>query len=223
VALCTTLSGVTFQRASLWATTVSLMGDAAEKNPGSVRVVGNFAHSLASAGRRGEARVEFARAMRNRGRPSQLAAVARNWAGMEFEAGDPAAALTITDLGIARDPRSYELHAIRTQVLLALFRNREALDAAWVAMQLDSSQPMTPTVFGIALRANGRASEALTQFEAALRVDPTYGAALTYRFLVLADLGRRAEACGAWRTALAAGGTTLEAQAKAAALGCGGR
>lgn len=206
VAACAALGVAQHARATVWSTQLGLWRDAAEKDPQGQRAATNFAMALHQAGRPAEAIAAFQRAQALARTPRQLADVARNLSALYLEAGDPAASLSVLEVGLAADRHDFELRTALAHTLRQLGRLDEARAEGLRAVSLAPGNPDALDALGLVQLEQGEVEAALAQFRRAIAIDPATLAYQENALVALERLGRRAEGCAAWAAIRAGGG-----------------
>jgi TolB-like protein len=106
-------------------------------------------------------------------------------------------ALELYDRSLSLNPNSAQAHALRGWTLATAGRSDEAMASLLHALQLSPLDPeafFTMAGMGCAYMMTGRFEEALDWTRRALRERPTFGPALRFHAICLAELGRIEEA-----------------------------
>ena len=210
-------------RARIWSSAEALWREAATASPDSTRAWTNLALELQRRGNRAGAEESYRRAWTVVRQPRRVVALARNHSGLLVETGRAAEALEVLDRGLAVAPGDAGLRANRAAALGQMGRKVEALEEARRAAAASPGDPLMRNVHGQALAVNGDWAAALAEFRAAEALDPGVPGYPISAAISLAGLGRREEACAAFRGAAAryrARPLPLDATAHAARLGC---
>ena len=116
---------------------------------------------------------------------------------------DYVAALAACDAAVAAEPGLAAAHAERAESLIALIRDRDAIDAATAAVSLEPNEPGGHLVLARAMAADRRFAEARAAARRGLSLDPQSVEGLLTVADVERDAGNRVAAEGAARAALA--------------------
>jgi len=210
-------------RAQIWRSAEALWREAASSSPDNPRAWTNLALELQRRGDRAGAEASYRRAWTVARQPGRVIGLARNHASLLVDSGRPAEALEVLDRGLAVSPDDPALRANRAAALGMLGRPEEALVEARRAASVSPGDPLMRNVLGQALAVNGDWSAALAEFRAAQALDPGVPDFPIAAAISLAGLGRREEACAAFRDVAAryrVRPLPLDAARRAAALGC---
>ena len=210
-------------RAQIWRSAEALWREAASSSPDNPRAWTNLALELQRRGDRAGAEASYRQAWKVVRQPGRVIGLARNHAALLIDTGRPAEALEVLDRGLAVAPDDASLRANRAAALGQMGRKVEALEDARRAAAASPGDPLMRNVLGQALGVNGDWSAALSEFRAAQALDPGVPDFPISAAISLAGLGRREEACAAFRDVAArfrARPLPLDAAARAAALGC---
>ena len=210
-------------RARTWSSAAAIYGEAAAASPESARAWTNLGNALEREGDRPGAEAAYARAWAVARRPDHLATLARNHAALLLSAGRAEEALAIVDRTMSTVSGDPGLHASRAAALGKLGRPAEALEEARLAARAAPRDPAMRNLLGQALTVNGDWAGALLEFQAAEAIDPGNPLYAVSAGISSAALGRRDDACTAFRRAVTRAGSRplpLDAAARAAALGC---
>jgi tetratricopeptide (TPR) repeat protein len=208
-------------RAEQWGNDVALWEDAATRNPSSARVWANVGYARHERGDLARALEAYERADRLATDPAVVGGIALNLSALCGEQGQRDRALAVLDRGLAAAPSDARLHTNRAAVLWQLRRLVEARAAAERALDLaGTGYPKAHDLLGLILADLGDAEGALSQFRAAMRLDPDTAAYAEHELLALARLGRERDACVAWARVQRSGAAGERARAVAASLGC---
>jgi tetratricopeptide (TPR) repeat protein len=210
-------------RAQIWRSAEALWGEAATASPDSTRAWTNLALELQHRGDRAGAEKSYRRAWTVVRQPGRVVALARNHSALLLETGRTAEALEVLDRGLAVAPGDAGLRANRAAALGQMGRKVEALEEARLAAAASPGDPLMRNVLGQALSVNDDWAAALSEFRAAEAIDPGVPLYPISAAVALSALGRREEACAAFRHAAAryqVRPLPLDAAARAARLGC---
>jgi len=210
-------------RAQIWRSAEALWREAATASPENARAWTNLGMELQRRGDLAGAEASYRRAWRVALQPARVIGLARNHASLLVTTGRPAEALEVLDRGLALSPNDPGLRTNRAAALGKLGRLAEALADARRAAAASPGDPLMRNVLGQALGVNGDWSAALSEFRAAGALDPGVPDYPIQAAVSLAGLGRREEACAAFRDVAAryrARPLPLDAAARAARLGC---
>ena len=180
---------LSWRRAGVWRDGASLWADVVARHPSSYLGWGNLAQALAARGDLEEALPAFTRALELAGARRYRAKVHFDRALALQEAGDPAAALSDYEAGLAIDARNARVFINRGNALDALGRPLEALADYERSLALDPGDPLAWHNRGVTHAGLGRHAAAVADFERALALDPDAELARLWRERSVRALG----------------------------------
>jgi len=222
------LAAVLYARNAVWTTQVALWADSVAKTPGNPRSHVNLGNAYRERGQVEPALREYRTALDLMGGDpffASLRAVALNQVGTALaNAGRDAEAEPAFRRALADDPRNAD--ALANLSVLAFKRQdlRGAEAAALRTLAVDPRHGMALQVLGSSRMMLGDTAGGLEAFERAVAADPDDAARRFNLGVAYAAVGRRAEACAAWREALrlrSAGEIAAQLRAQRTASGCG--
>ena len=169
-------------------------------------IIGNHAVFLSDQGRCLEALTQAERAIALR--PDTLDHHLRA-AEIELLLGRHRAALDRLTIVEVAWPRTIRLLTLKAHLLRSVDRNDEAVALCRDALRAGLESADLLRAFGLALHLTGEDAEALTVFDRAVAVNP--GLALSDKGVLLSHLGRLADACSAFDSALTHEPTLVDA------------
>lgn len=218
------LAGALHVRNAAWESNAALWSDAVEKSPRSARAHMNVGHASKQAGDLATAVREYETALGLAGASSDLrAAILRNLGAAHLRGGDTRLAIETLRQALAVSPREPE---VLTNLAVALHRQGDSAAAesfALSALRQDRNQPEALTVLGAIRMEQDDAGSSLAFLEEAARIDPDVPMRHVNVGVAYDRLGRTAEACAAWRRALAlglGGAARAAVSTRAEARGC---
>jgi tetratricopeptide (TPR) repeat protein len=137
---------------------------------------------------------------------------------LRAQQGQQETAIALLRKAIAEDPDTPDAYSQLGEVLVALERHDEALDACAQSLAIDPDDPATHYNRGAALQARERQAEAVVAYREAIRLEPCFPAAHYNLGAALQATGQLGDALDAYRQATALKPDYARAHARLAAV-----